>query len=110
MMIKRQANGRVQWTNHIWDRQLCTNVAQLAVDVDDAIADIYEPDIDYGRTDRINEESIMQAQLAYQDHMIARLTKIRKGLNKVMEIIELENTTPRFSTKSIKAIDLIWAS
>ena len=110
MMIKTQANGRVQWTNRAWDRQLWTHVAQLAVDVDDAISDIYEPDIDYGRTDRINEESIMQAQLAYQDHMIARLTKIRKGLNKVMEIIELENTTPRFSTKSIKAIDLIWAS
>ena len=89
MMIKTQANGRVQWTNHIWDRQLCTNVAQLAVDADNLIAELCEN---------------------YQPHQARKLTRIREGLNKVIATIELENTTPRFSTKSIKAIDLIWAS
>jgi len=110
MMIKRQANGRVQWTNHIWDRELCTHVAQLAVDVDDAIADIDLKGIaDPARPFGMDYIDIDDA-FAHQDHMIARLTRIREGLNKVIATLELENTTPRFSTKSIKAIDLIWAS
>jgi len=102
MMIKRQANGRVQWTNHIWDRELCTHVAQLAVDVDDVIYRMRDQELGWSSktVEELNKASIT----------MARLTRIREGLNKVIATIELENTTPRFSTKSIKAIDLIWAS
>jgi hypothetical protein len=89
MMITKQANGRFLWTHHKWDRELCTHVAQLAVDADNLIAELCEN---------------------YQPHQARKLTRIREGLNKVIATIELENTTPRFSTKSIKAIDLIWAS
>jgi len=102
MMITKQANGRFLWTNHIWDRELCNHVAQLAVDLDDVIYRMREQEL--GWSSKTVEE------LGKASITMARLTRIREGLNKVMEIIELENTTPRFSTKSIKAIDLIWAS
>ena len=89
MIVTKQIDGIIQWMTRDWDRGLHANVAQLAVDVDEVIADLEEISIHCGQ---------------------AKLTRIRQGLNKAMEVIALESTTPRFTKQSTKAIDLILAS
>ena len=85
MIVKKQKDGLIRWMTRDWDRGLHANIAQLAVDIDGVIEDL---------------EPMGQA----------KLTGIRQGLNKAMEVIALESTTPRFTKQSTKAIDLIWSS
>ena len=89
MIVRKQIDGLIEWMTRDWDRGLHANVAQLAVDVDDVIGDLESIRISTGQ---------------------AELAKVLKGLNKVMEVIALESTTPRFTKQSTKAIDLILAS
>ena len=89
MIVRKQIDGLIQWMTRDWDRDLHANVAQLAVDVDNVITE-FEKD--------------------WYGNPTAELTRIRQGLNKVMEVIALESTTPRFTKQSTKAIDLILAS
>ena len=94
MIVRKQIDGLIEWMTRDWDRDLHANVAQLAVDVDDAIAEL--------------EVSVVEQPAEMYTHK--KLAKVLKGLNKVMEVIALESTTPRFSRQSTKAIDLILAS
>ena len=94
MIVKKQKDGLIRWMTRDWDRGLHANIAQLAVDVSDAIAEL--------------EVSVIEQPAEMYTHK--KLTGIRKRLNKAMEVIALESTTPRFTTQSTKAIDLIWSS
>ena len=94
MIVRKQIDGLIQWMTRDWDRGLHANIAQLAVDVDDAIAAL--------------EVSVIEQPTERYAHK--KLTEIRKRLNKAMEVIALESTTPRFTKQSTKAIDLIWSS
>ena len=89
MVVTKQIDGTHYWMTRDWDRDLHANVAQLAVAVDGVITE-FEKD--------------------WYGNPTGELTRIRQGLNKVMEVIALESTTPRFSRQSTKAIDLILAS
>ena len=89
MIVKKQKDGLIRWMTRDWDRGLHANVAQLAVDIDDVLADL---------------------EVVEEVWCHAKLTGIRKRLNKAMEVIALESTTPRFTKQSTKAIDLIWSS
>ena len=89
MVVTKQIDGTHYWMTRDWDRGLHANVAQLAVAVDGVITE-FEKD--------------------WYGNPTGELTRIRQGLNKVMEVIALESTTPRFTKQSTKAIDLIWSS
>ena len=93
MVVTKQIDGTHYWMTRDWDRGLHANIAELAVDVDDAITDMITVESD--------EEAVK---------LMDKLDGVRQGLNKVMKVIALESTTPRFTKQSTKAIDLILAS
>ena len=93
MVVTKQIDGTHYWMTRDWDRGLHANVAQLAIDVDGAVTDMMTCESD--------EEAVK---------LMDKLEGVRKGLNKAMEVIALESTTPRFTKQSTKAIDLILAS